>query len=232
MPDWSTLKYLREGRVACLWYGRAPPPLYLLQAGALLTMPILTRRLPSSSGSTRYPPASTPATMPSPRCGRRPRTRALAGSDPALRTPAQLLPTTAPHLAPLLSPWQENIRARGFGPQPPQLAAQAPRLAVPQHPAAPGAPPGAPAVPAPAGAMGGGMGRAARPFDGARMGMLLALASPIALPLTPALAPYTPAPPRPSLLFLPLFYPYPPTPTPNSSDGDAARRQRRRRRLR
>lgn len=232
MPDWSTLKYLREGRVACLWYGRAPPPLYLLQAGALLTMPILTRRLPSSSGSTRYPPASTPATTPSPRCGRRPRTRALAGSDPALRTPAQLLPTTAPHLVLLLSPWQENMRARGFGPQPPQLAAQAPRLAVPQHPVAPGGAPGAPAVPAPAGAMGGGMGRAARPFDGARMGMLLALASPIALPLTPALTPYTPAPPRPPLLFLPLFYPYPPTPTPNSSDGDAARRQRRRRRLR
>jgi hypothetical protein len=193
---------------------------------------ILTRRLPSSSGSTRYPPASTPATTPSPRCGRRPRTRALAGSDPALRTPAQLLPTTAPHLVLLLSPWQENMRARGFGPQPPQLAAQAPRLAVPQHPVAPGGAPGAPAVPAPAGAMGGGMGRAARPFDGARMGMLLALASPIALPLTPAPTPYTPAPPRPPLLFLPLFYPYPPTPTPNSSDGDAARRQRRRRRLR
>ena len=183
-----------------LHYTYYKPALYL-------TMHILTRRLPSSSGSTRYQLASTPATTPSLRCGRRPRTRALA----ALHT--LWVSCCPPRCLTLLPHWQENLRARGFGPQPPQLAAQAPpppRLAAPQHPAAPGGAPGAPAVPAPAGAMGGGMGRAARPLDGAGMGMLLALASPIAPTLTPTRTPYTPAPPLPPPRFLPLPLPLPP----------------------
>ena len=54
------------------------------------------------------------------------------------------------------------------------------------------------------------MGRAARPLDGVGMGMLLALASPIAPPLTPTRTPYTPAPPLPPPRFLSLPLPLTP----------------------
>ena len=75
MPDWRVhLSILARGARG----GPTPPPLYLLRAGALPYYALLTRRFPSSSGSMRYPLASTPATTPSLRYGRRPRTRALA----------------------------------------------------------------------------------------------------------------------------------------------------------